>query len=259
MIGSRVTALLLVLLAGTGGPALGDEGLWTFDHFPAATVAERHGVRIDQSWLDRVRLATVRLAGCTASFVSAEGLLLTNHHCVESCLAQNSTRDESLIETGFDADRRRQELRCPLQIAEVLQSTEDVTATVIAAVKNLDDKAANERRRQTLVALEKSCEEESLKVRKAMKCQAVTLYDGGQYWLYKYRRYTDVRLVFAPEDAIAAFGGDPDNFQFPRWDFDMSLLRAYEDGKPARTPNHLSIDFTGPKAGDPVFVAGHPG
>jgi hypothetical protein len=146
-----------------------------------------------------------------------------------------------------------------VQIAEVLQATEDVTAKVGAALKGLDDKAANERRRQTLVSLEQSCEDASKHSRNPLKCQAVTLYDGGQYWLYKYRRYTDVRLVFAPEDAIAAFGGDPDNFQFPRWDFDASLLRAYADGRPATTPNHLSINFAGPMPNDPVFVAGHPG
>jgi hypothetical protein len=249
----------LVLLAGASAPAFGDEGMWTFDDFPRATVAERYGTNIDQAWLDRVRLATVRLANCTASFVSAQGLLLTNHHCVESCLAQNSTRDKSLIETGFTAATRADELRCPVQIAEVLQATEDVTAKVAAALEGLDDRAAKERRRQTLVSLEQSCEDASKRSRNPLKCQAVSLYDGGQYWLYKYRRYDDVRLVFAPEDAIAAFGGDPDNFQFPRWDFDMSLLRAYVDGKPAATPNHLTIDFAGPKAGDPVFVAGHPG
>jgi hypothetical protein len=259
MTANRMIAGGLVLLAGASTPAFADEGMWTFDNFPRATVAQRYGTNIDQAWLDRVRLATVRLANCTASFVSAQGLLLTNHHCVDSCLAQNSTREKSLMETGFTAATRADELRCPVQIAEVLQATEDVTAKVVAALKGLNDRDANERRRQTLVSLEQTCEDASKRSGNPLKCQAVTLYDGGQYWLYKYRRYTDVRLVFAPEDAIAAFGGDPDNFQFPRWDFDMSLLRAYENGKPADTPNHFSIDFAGPKPGDPVFVAGHPG
>ncbi len=255
----RVTAGWLLLLVGTSAPAFADEGMWTFDNFPRATVAERYGTNLDQAWLDRVRLATVRLSNCTASFVSAQGLLLTNHHCVESCLAENSTRDKSLIETGFTAAARTDELRCPVQIAEVLQATENVTAKVVAALKGLDDRAANERRRQTLVSLEQSCEDTSKRSGNPLKCQSVTLYDGGQYWLYKYRRYDDVRLAFAPEAAIAAFGGDPDNFQFPRWCFDMSLLRVYVNGRPAVTPNHLTIDFAGPKAGDPVFVAGHPG
>ncbi len=259
MTASRVAAGGFALLVGASAPAFADEGMWTFDNFPRATVAERYGTNLDQAWLDRVQLATVRLANCTASFVSAQGLLLTNHHCAESCLAQNSTREKSLIETGFTATTRAEELRCPVQIAEVLQATEDVTAKVAAALKGLDDRAAKERRRQTLVGLEQSCEDTSRRTGNPLKCEAVTLYDGGQYWLYKYRRYDDVRLVFAPEDAIAAFGGDPDNFQFPRWDFDMTLLRAYVNGKPAATPNHLTIDFAGPKAGDPVFVAGHPG
>jgi len=256
---NRIMAGWLLLLVGASAPAFADEGMWTFDNFPRATVAERYGTNIDQAWLDRVRLATVRLANCTASFVSAQGLLLTNHHCVESCLAENSTRDKSLIETGFTAAARTDELRCPVQIAEVLQATENVTAKVAAALKGLDDRAANERRRRTLVSLEQSCEDTSKRSGNPLKCQAVTLYDGGQYWLYKYLRYDDVRLVFAPEAAIAAFGGDPDNFQFPRWCFDMSLLRVYVNGQPAATPHHLTIDFAGPKAGDPVFVAGHPG
>ena len=136
---SRVVAGWLALLAGASAPAFADEGMWTFDNFPRATVAQRYGTNIDQAWLDRVRLATVRLSNCTASFVSAQGLLLTNHHCVESCLAQNSTRDKSLIETGFTAATRADELRCPVQIAEVLQATEDVTAKVAAALKGLDD------------------------------------------------------------------------------------------------------------------------
>ena len=124
-----------------------------------------------------------------------------------------------------------------------------------------DAKQANETRKRTLTALEQACEEASKKDAKTgpLKCESVDLYHGGQYFLYKYKRYTDVRLVFAPEDGIAAFGGDPDNFQFPRWDLDMSVLRAYEDGKPAHTPNYLRMNFNGPKAGDVIFVAGHPG
>ena len=125
---AAATAAGLVFALGAGAPALADEGMWTFDHFPSAAVAKRYGATIDQAWLDRVRHATARLAGCTASFVSAQGLLLTNHHCVESCLAQNSTRERSLIETGFMAATRAEELRCPVQIAEVLEATEDVTA-----------------------------------------------------------------------------------------------------------------------------------
>jgi hypothetical protein len=250
-------ALLFVLLAGPMGAirfAAADEGMWTFERFPSAAIAKTYGVTIDSAWLDRIRQSVVRLQGCTGSFVSGDGLILTNHHCVEGCLAQHSTREKSLIESGVLADRREDEIRCATQIADVLVGTEDVTARVAEAVHGLDDRAAKERRRQTLTNLEQACEKAE-----PLQCEAETLYGGGQYWLYKYRRYADVRLAFTPEDAIASFGGDPDNFQFPRWDLDMALLRAYAGDRPADTPNHFTIDFAGPKAGQPVFVAGHPG
>jgi len=250
------TAGIVVLAAST---AAADEGMWTFDNFPFELLRERYGVRIDDAWLERVRLGTVRLSGCTGSFVSPNGLILTNHHCVADCLAQNSTRDKSLLDTGFVAGTRETELDCPTQIADVLERLENVTAKVQDATRGLAEKEANDRRRQTLTGLEQECESSSRTSGNPLKCQAVTLYDGGQYWLYQYRRYDDVRLVFAPEEDIAAFGGDPDNFQFPRWCLDFSLLRAYVNGAPAATPQHLVIDFDGPEAGDPVFVSGHPG
>jgi hypothetical protein len=233
--------------------------MWTFDRFPSAAVAKSHGVEIDQPWLDRVRRSVVRLSGCTGSFVSANGLILTNHHCVESCLAEHSTRDKSLIDSGVLAARPEDELRCAAQIADVLVATENVTARVTAATRSSDERAAKEQRRQALTDLEQRCEEAAKSKGAPLKCEAVTLYGGGEYWLYEYRRYTDVRLAFTPEDGIAAFGGDPDNFQFPRWCLDMALLRAYVDGHPAETPQHFVIDFAGPKAGETVFVAGHPG
>jgi Peptidase S46 len=240
-------------------PALADEGMWTFDNVPRALIAERYGARIDDAWLEHVRLATARLANCTASFVSPNGLLLTNHHCAAACLAENSSRETSLLDTGFAAARRDDELRCSVQIADVLVGMEDVTAKVAAATRGLDDRAANERRRATLIELEQDCETASQNSSTPLKCQSLTLYDGGQYWLYKYRRYDDVRLVFAPEAAMAAFGGDPDNFQFPRWCLDFSVLRVYENGRPASTPSYFEIDFAGPDPGELVFVSGHPG
>jgi hypothetical protein len=243
----------------TSAPAAADEGMWTFDHFPTATVAQQYGVEIGPEWLERVRLSVARLAGCTASFVSASGLMLTNNHCVTSCLAQNSTRERSLIETGVLAYNRDEELRCPTQIADVLVELEDVTPLVTIATRGLNDFAAKERRRETFATLEQKCENTSRESGNPLKCESVTLYGGGQYWLYKYRRYTDVRLVLTPEAGIAAFGGDPDNFQFPRWALDFALLRAYVDGKPADTPRHFAIDFDGPAARELVFVAGHPG
>ena len=255
-------ALSAALAAAVASPSLADEGMWTYDNFPAATVKQRYGADIGAAWLDRVRLATVRLANCTGSFVSGDGLLLTNHHCVESCLAENSTKERSLIEDGFIARGREQEIRCGAQVADVLVAMQDVTAEVESATRGLGDQAANEARKRRLAELESACEKAAPKAGAGgtrLSCQSVTLYNGGQYFLYKYRRYTDVRLAFAPEAAIAAFGGDPDNFQFPRWCLDMGLLRAYENGKPARIANPLRINFAGPAAGELVFVSGHPG
>jgi hypothetical protein len=235
-----------------------DEGMWTFDNFPAARVKQLYGVDITPAWLDKVRLATVRLSGCTGSFVSPDGLILTNHHCVSQCLSQLSTPQHDRIAEGFITTKRSDEPRCATDRADILVAMEDITAKVNAATAGLAEKAANDTRRKTLTALEQECEQAAAKAQ-PLKCESVKLYQGGQYLLYKYRRYSDVRLVFAPEDAIAAFGGDPDNFQFPRWDLDFSLLRAYENGKPASTPDFRKVNWNGPAAGEPVFVPGHPG
>jgi hypothetical protein len=241
-------------------PALADEGMWTFDNFPASTVEKTYGTDVTAAWLDHVRLSTIRLTNCTASFVSPEGLILTNHHCVESCLAELSSKDNSLIDRGYATSKRTDERRCSTQLADVLVGMENITASVAKSVGGLDDKSANDARKKALTQLEQSCEQASAKAKSGkLKCQAVTLYEGGQYFLYKYKRYDDVRLVFAPEADIAAFGGDPDNFQFPRWSLDFSVLRAYEHGKPAKTPNYLKINFAGPHPDELVFVAGHPG
>lgn len=249
-------ALCFVLGILALSPAGAEEGMWTFDHFPLQSVQRGYGVELTQAWLDHVRLATIRLTNCTASFVSPEGLILTNHHCLESCLGELSSKEHNLLDEGFSAATRKEERRCATQLADVLVGMENVTAAVRKAVSGVGDEAANEARKRTLTLLEQACEKSS---RGKLQCQAVTLYDGGQYFIYKYKRYDDVRLVFAPETDIAAFGGDPDNFQFPRWSLDFALLRAYEHGRPARTPDFLKIDFAGPHAGELVFVAGHPG
>src|SRR3569833_3026711 len=215
-----------------------------------------------------MRTATVRLSGCTASFVSPEVLILTNHHCAAACLDENSTSEKNLTRDGFLARTRDKEVRCATQIADVLVAMENVTDQVAAATRGLDEKAANDTRKKALTQLEQACEQGSTKPRGThgpniqgpLKCESVNLYKGGQYWLYKYKRYQDLRLVFAPEEGIAAFGGDPDNFQFPRWDLDMSILRAYDShGKPVVSPSYLRIRPEGPNAGEVVFVSGHPG
>jgi hypothetical protein len=252
--------LLLVLACVAALPTLAEEGMWTFGNFPSNTVRQQYGADVTPAWLDHIRLSTIRLTNCTASFVSPEGLMLTNHHCVEPCLAELSSKEKSLVELGFAAADRNAEQRCPAQLADVLVGTEDVTDAISKAIAGLSDTAANDTRKRTLTTLEQACEQASAKAKSGkLRCQAVTLYQGGQYFLYKYKRYDDVRMVFAPEGDIASFGGDPDNFQFPRWSLDFSMLRAYENNKPAATPNYLQINFEGPAANQLVFVAGHPG
>ena len=255
-----IGAVGLMLAIAVSGPAHGDEGMWTFDHFPTEAVKRSYGFEVSPAWLDHVRLSTVRLANCTAAFVSADGLMITNHHCVESCLGELSSKDNNLMERGFMAADRPAERRCATQLADVLVSTENITAAIVKASAGLSDQAANTARKKTLTELEQACEQASARAQSGrLKCQSVSLYEGGQYFLYKYKRYDDVRLVFTPETDIAAFGGDPDNFQFPRWSLDVAMLRAYENGKPARTPAHLTIDFAGPHPNELVFVSGHPG
>ena len=256
----RSIVFLLASLAGLAAHA--EEGMWTFDNPPRAAIKQAYGTEVTDAWLKRLRLATIRLEeGCTASFISRDGLILTNHHCAQSCIVENSTAARDLHADGFKAANREQELRCQSEAASVLVEMQNVTDTVLAAVKDLPDADANTARKKELTRLEQGCEEASKKdsVTGPLKCEVVTLYQGGQYWLYKYKRYDDVRLVLAPESAIASFGGDPDNFQFPRWSLDFTMLRAYENGKPAKIAEPLKFNWSGAAEGEAVFVSGHPG
>ncbi len=237
-------------------PALADEGMWTFDHVPAAKIRETYGVTVDQAWLDRVQAASVRLAGgCSASLVSKDGLVLTNDHCVLDCAQQLSGAKTDYVKNGFLTAARTEERTCPGMQAEVLLSIGDVTAEINRATSG---KAGGDfvRARNAAAA---SAEQTACAGDAKLRCQVVSLYRGGQYKLYKYRKYTDVRLVFAPEYATAFFGGDPDNFNFPRFNLDMAFLRLYEDGKPVGTPKHLTWLTRAPKENEVVFVSGNPG
>jgi hypothetical protein len=252
--------VLSFVVAGACMPVGADEGMWTFDNFPKLQVKGKYGVELTDAWLARLRTSVVRLEnGCTGSLVSGSGLVLTNHHCAQSCLAENSTAARDLVTDGLVAATPDEEVRCQSEQVSVLMASEDVTSQVKTALNAAPAAEATAVRNKTFTALEQACEERAAKAGSPLKCETVTLYQGGQYWLYKYKRYTDVRLAFAPEAAVAAFGGDPDNFQFPRWCLDMALLRVYENGTPAATPTHLSFDWSGAAQGDPVFVAGHPG
>ena len=246
---------LLLIFALMSGLSLADEGMWTLDNFPSEAVKDKYGVHITDAWLETVRSSVARMdSGCSASFVSATGLVLTNHHCTLSCIARNSTAESDLEADGFLAGRPEDEVACPTDRLSVLIETEQITSQVAAATSGKAGKEAGEIRRRTLKRLVQECEDAS-----NLKCESVALYQGGEHWLYKYKRYDDVRLVFAPESDIAAFGGDPDNFNFPRWCLDMSVLRVYEDGKPAATPNHLEWRTEGLEPGEAMFVAGRPG
>ncbi|MEO1202653.1 MAG: S46 family peptidase [Pseudomonadota bacterium] len=231
--------------------------MWTFDNFPSDVVSDKYGVDVTDDWLRKAQLATTRLEnGCTGSFASPNGLVLTNNHCTWGCIRNLSTAERNLSDDGFMARSRSEELQCPGQQISVLVDYEEVSDKIAAATKGMDEAEANDARKAELTRLESACEAAYDGER---SCEAVNLYNGGQYFIYEYKRYDDVRLVFAPELDIAAFGGDPDNFNFPRWSLDMTLLRAYEDGEPAQTPNYLRWRAGGPSADEPVFITGHPG
>jgi len=252
--------LTLAVAVVLGGVLLADEGMWTFDNIPRDAIARKYKVTLTDQWLQRLQQSVVRLeSGCTGSFVSADGLVLTNHHCAAECLSNLSTAQRDYIAQGFTAATRDAEVRCPGEQLSVLMATQNVTPQVAKAIASVPAAQTVAARNRILTELEGECEAAAKKSGAPLSCEAVTLYQGGQSWIYKYQRYEDVRIVFAPEAAVAAFGGDPDNFQFPRWCLDMSLLRAYENGKPAAVPAHLTIAWSGAAAGEPVFVAGHPG
>ncbi|MBV8299683.1 MAG: S46 family peptidase [Candidatus Eremiobacteraeota bacterium] len=234
--------------------ALADEGMWTFDNFPSAKVKQAYGFAPSRQWLDHVRLASLRAPGCSASFVSPDGLVMTNHHCVVNCLAQLSTAQKNYAENGYYAQRREDEIRCPNFELYQLAGISDVTKTVQGAIAGKTGAAANAALREVTLREEQSCGSDP-----SVRCQVVPLYHGGIYDLYRYKRYDDVRLAFAPEFSVAQFGGDPDNFNFPRFDYDMSLVRAYENGKPAASPDYFSWSANGSTIGELVFVPGNPG
>jgi hypothetical protein len=256
----KLTVLLLTLFLT--GAAVADEGMWTLDNFPSNAVKQKYGVDISSAWLQRVQRSVTRHeSGCTGSFISGDGLVLTNHHCVMECLSELSSQQQDYVDRGYNARTRTEERKCPTDILSVLVAQENITDKINAVTRGQPDAKANELRKQELSRLEAACTAASKNDRRTgpLACESVTLYQGGQYFLYKYRRYEDVRMVFAPHNSIAAFGGDPDNFNFPRWCLDFSLLRVYEGGKPAKTPDHLPWRVEGPDVNEAVFVAGHPG
>lgn len=246
-----------LLLAVCSFPLHAAEGMWTLDNLPKAAIAKQYGFKPDAAWVDKVMKSSARLAGgCSGSFVSKDGLVLTNHHCVNSCVQQLSTADKDYIKDGFLAKRREDEVRCPEIEVNRLEQISDVTQALGAATKGKSGEAYAKAQKAEKAKLEAAC---SAADKDSTRCEVVELYHGGQYHLYRYHRFQDVRLAFAPELAAAFFGGDPDNFNFPRYDLDMSLLRVYENGAPAQLANYFPVKPEGVQEGELSMVTGHPG
>ncbi len=251
------TALAALLLVTTLAPAArADEGMWPYNNVPRAEIKKRYGFDVTDAFLKHLQLASVRFNnGGSGSFVSANGLVLTNYHIVEDVVGELSTREHNYAKDGFVAHTRAEEIKIPSLELNVLMSIEDVTARVNGAIREgMSDADAFSQRTAAISAIEA----ESLKAT-GLRSDVVTLYQGGQYNLYRYKKYTDVRLVFAPEFQAAFFGGDPDNFNYPRYNIDMALVRVYENDKPVHPTEYLKWSTTGAKAGDLVFVSGNPG
>lgn len=249
----RAAAAALGAFAVASTPVSAEEGMWTFDNFPAAEMRRELGWAPDQNWLNRVMAGVARLPGCSASNVSAQGLVLTNHHCVVACIQNLSSTDANYLDAGFMSRTRDEERTCPGMYVQVLTAISDVTERIDAATREVSAGAFAPARNGEIARIEGECSTGT------QRCEVVTLYQGGRYALYTYRRYDDVRLVFAPEGDMAHFGGDPDNFNFPRYCTDFAFLRLYENGAPAVTPNHLSLRFTPLSEGEVTLVAGNPG
>ncbi|MHC3126808.1 peptidase [Brevundimonas sp. GN22] len=245
----------VLAFAASAAPAAAEEGMWTYDNFPIAKANRQLGTNIDQGFIDRLRLSSVKFGGCSAGLISGEGLIMTNNHCVATCVANLSTPQVQYAETGFLPRSREEELKCPGATAEILTDISDVTERVNKAAEGLDGQAFTRAKEAEAARIESEACGNDPKVR----CQVVSLYRGGQFKLYKFRKYDDVRLAWAPEDRAATFGGDLDNFSFPRFAIDAAFIRVYEDGKPAATPTHFKWNADKPTEGEPIFLSGNPG
>jgi hypothetical protein len=250
-------ALCLLALAATYRSLRADEGMWTYDNPPLAQLRERYGFTPPPGWLDHLRLSSVRFnSGGSGSFISSTGLVLTNHHIALDQLEKASTAEHNYVRDGFYARRTQDELKSADLEVNVLVSLEEVTSRVMRAAEAAgnDAQKALDARRQAIAAIERESQTAT-----GLRSDVVSLYQGGEYWLYRYKKYTDIRLVFAPEQQIAFYGGDPDNFTYPRYDLDFAVFRIYENGQPVTGHDFLRWKSEGAADGELVFVSGHPG
>jgi V8-like Glu-specific endopeptidase len=252
---SNCRGIVIFALLAFAFTVTGDEGMWTLNNLPAEKLKQQYGFQPDAKWLEHVRMSSARFGnGCSSSFVSPNGLLMTNHHCATSCIEDLSTAENDYLSKGFHAKSLSEEKRCPGLEVQRLEEIEDVTERVRQATGGRKDDEFTTAFNAAKAEISKQCA-----TTEDRHCQVVTLYGGGKYELYKYRRFSDVRLVFAPEKAIAFFGGDPDNFMFPRYNIDVSFLRVYDKGSALKVDHSFKWSRTPPKEGDLTFITGHPG
>jgi Peptidase S46 len=250
-----ICATLLLVTVSIATPALADEGMWTYDNFPTAKMRAKYGWAPDAAWLEHARLGSIRLTlGCSASLVSSDGLVMTNHHCARACVSDLADAQHDYTANGFYAAAAAEEKKCPAMEANQLVKITDVTKQIEAATAGKSDREFHDAERAAKAQIESACGTAA-----DVRCEVVTLYQGGVYDLYKYKRYQDLRVVFAPEESVAFFGGDPDNFTFPRYDLDAAFVRIYENGKPLHTDSFLRFATKGVKQGDIAFTSGNPG
>lgn len=244
-----------LILSTIALPVTADEGMWTYFNLPKKQLKEKYNFEATQEWLDHLRLASVRFNdGGSGSFISPS-LVITNHHVASGQLQKISTPQKDYLKDGFLAKTQADEVKCADLELNVLMSMEDVTARVNAVIKpEMTPVQARQARQAEIAAIQKESTEKT-----GLRSEVVTFYQGSELWLYRYKKYTDVRIAFAPEKQAAFFGGDPDNFTYPRFDMDVTIMRVYENGKPISSPHYLKWNSDSAKEGDLMFVSGHPG